>query len=163
MARLAYLSDEDYQTIQLWHGGQFTAVYSVMSRQGGTPAELRDAADELELDYNKLKAKKRKTKQEKNALDELGGLIDSLRYMADYPEEYYSYNPPRRVKINKKIAEDWFKAEALPLIRDEYEQDGRRDLPARRKAWNNFTDYLQKEGLITMHQYETWIHPACCK
>lgn len=35
----------------------------------------------------------------------------------------------------------------------------RGDKPWRAEAWNNFTDYLCKDGLITMKQYETWCHP----
>ena len=30
----------------------------------------------------------------------------------------------------------------LPAVVEEYEQDGIIDGPARREAWNNFTDYL---------------------
>lgn len=30
---------------------------------------------------------------------------------------------------------------------------------ARREAWNNFTDSLRSDGLITLKQYETWVNP----
>lgn len=33
------------------------------------------------------------------------------------------------------------------------------DQVARREAWNNYTDALCKEGRITEHQYNTWVHP----
>ena len=29
----------------------------------------------------------------------------------------------------------------------------------RREAWNNYTDALCKDGLITVKQYETWANP----
>ena len=34
---------------------------------------------------------------------------------------------------------DQFEAEILPFIREEYEQDGEPDWPARREGWNNWT------------------------
>lgn len=52
-----------------------------------------------------------------------------------------------------------FKEGVMPGIRDQYERDGVPDWPARREAWNNYTDMLQKDGMITMHQYSTWTHP----
>lgn len=64
--------------------------------------------------------------------------------------------------MTKKEAEREFKEEVLPQVRERYEQDGRRDIPARSEAWNGWTDGLCKNGRITEHQYETWIHPACC-
>jgi hypothetical protein len=33
------------------------------------------------------------------------------------------------------------------------------DKPAIRQAWNDYTDYLCKAGLITQHQYDTWLGP----
>lgn len=35
----------------------------------------------------------------------------------------------------------------------------RRDKPALREAWNDYTDSLQKNGLITARQYDTWTQP----
>lgn len=32
----------------------------------------------------------------------------------------------------------------------------KKDIPALREAWNNYTDKLCKTGLITQKQYETW-------
>jgi len=50
----------------------------------------------------------------------------------------------------------------LPVIKDVYEQDGRIDECARSESWNNWTDYLCKEGKISDWQYANWTHPACC-
>jgi len=52
-----------------------------------------------------------------------------------------------------------FKEEILPMVKDRYEQDGVIDKPARREAWNNFTDSLCKDGQITLKQYESWNNP----
>lgn len=63
----------------------------------------------------------------------------------------------------KQDAEDAFKRQVMPLIRKQYERDGIPDWPARREEWNNFTDALHRDGLITLRQYETWTHPSICK
>ena len=55
-----------------------------------------------------------------------------------------------------------FEADILPFIQEEYEQDREPDWPARREAWNNWTDALCKDGLISDWQYENWTHPLCC-
>lgn len=34
------------------------------------------------------------------------------------------------------------------------------DKPARREAWGEYTDALQKSGQITMQQYEDWTPPC---
>ncbi len=51
----------------------------------------------------------------------------------------------------------------LPAVVEEYEQDGIIDGPARREAWNNFTDYLCKDDLISDWQYNNWSHPDECE
>lgn len=55
-----------------------------------------------------------------------------------------------------------FQEYVLPFVQDEYEQDGRPDWPARREAWNNWTDGLCKDGEISDWQYENWSHPPDC-
>lgn len=61
--------------------------------------------------------------------------------------------------MTKKEALDRFKADVLPLIKEEFEKDGVVDTPARCEAWNNWTDSLQKGGEITEKQCETWSNP----
>ena len=52
------------------------------------------------------------------------------------------------------------KAEALRDFRQLFNTFGKRgDATAKREDWNNYTDALCKEGLITLHQYETWDQP----
>lgn len=58
--------------------------------------------------------------------------------------------------MTKIQAEEIFKADYLPNI-------SKNDKPAKRQAWNNFTDYLCKDGQITSKQYETWVNPRFVK
>ena len=50
----------------------------------------------------------------------------------------------------------------LPIVVEEYEQDGRPDEVARRETWNNWTDGLCKDRDISDWQYENWTHPDSC-
>ena len=59
-------------------------------------------------------------------------------------------------------ASEQFEAEILPFVQEQYEQDGEPDWPARREAWNNWTDSLCQDGLISDWQYDNWTHPRCC-
>ena len=61
--------------------------------------------------------------------------------------------------MNKKEAEKEFKENILPLVKNKFEQDGKKDIPARAEAWNNWTDSLCKSGIITDWQYNNWTHP----
>jgi len=52
------------------------------------------------------------------------------------------------------------KAEALKDFRLLFKTFGKRgDAIAKREDWNNYTDALCKEGLITLKQYENWGQP----
>ena len=51
----------------------------------------------------------------------------------------------------------------LPYVIETFEQDGQPDKPARREEWNNWTDGLCKEGIISDWQYDNWTHPDCCE
>ena len=54
-----------------------------------------------------------------------------------------------------------FTTEILPMIQEAHEQDGQPDWPARREAWNNWTDSLARDGQISDWQVHNWGHPAC--
>ena len=56
---------------------------------------------------------------------------------------------------------DLFTDEILPMIQEAHEQDGQPDWPARREAWNNWTDALASDGQISDWQVHNWGHPAC--
>jgi hypothetical protein len=49
-----------------------------------------------------------------------------------------------------------FKMDILPLIAEQYEQDGIPDRPARSEAFNDYTDSLCKDGQITDEDYNDW-------
>ena len=59
-------------------------------------------------------------------------------------------------------AVDEFNAHVLPVVKMDFEQDGVADWPARREAWNNWTDGLCKDEQISDWQYVNWSQPACC-
>tara|TARA_R100000734_G_C3314682_1_gene106341 strand:- start:905 stop:1327 length:423 start_codon:yes stop_codon:yes gene_type:complete len=42
-----------------------------------------------------------------------------------------------------------YKAHTLPSIQARYERDGIVDVPARREAWSDLIDYMQKNGQLT--------------
>jgi hypothetical protein len=54
-----------------------------------------------------------------------------------------------------------FTYDILPLIQEQYEQDGIPDNPARCEAWHNWTDSLCKDRQISDWQYMNWGHPPC--
>lgn len=63
--------------------------------------------------------------------------------------------------MNKTEATQIFRENILPdIIAHENETNGRPDKPARRQAWNDFTDGLARDGDITEKQRMTWLHPA---
>ena len=41
----------------------------------------------------------------------------------------------------------------------EYPETFRGDIPAKREYFNNFTDSMCKDKMITLKQYETWTNP----
>ena len=61
-----------------------------------------------------------------------------------------------------KVACDAFESGIIPFITESYERDGRKDWPARREAWNNWTDALCKDGQISLWQYENWSQSLLC-
>lgn len=64
--------------------------------------------------------------------------------------------------MTKKEAELIFKRDILPGVIKEYEKNGRKDMPARSEAWNNWTDSLCKDGQITKWQFNNWTCPKFC-
>lgn len=58
--------------------------------------------------------------------------------------------------MTKKQAEQIFKEEYADYLKTATRTD-------KRCAWCDFTDYLCKDGHITQHQYNTWVHPRFLK
>jgi hypothetical protein len=50
------------------------------------------------------------------------------------------------------------KNEALAMFR-EFDDSPKGDIVWKREAWNNFTDYLCKDGQISSQQYDNWTNP----
>ena len=62
-------------------------------------------------------------------------------------------------------AVDFFEEWIMPAILKTEQENGftqYADLPMRREAWNNYTDALCKDGLISDWQYDNWSQPAVC-
>ena len=57
--------------------------------------------------------------------------------------------------MTKVEADREFIRDILPVVITRY---GAGDVPARREAWNDWTDMLCKEGRITKRQYDTWVN-----
>ncbi len=51
----------------------------------------------------------------------------------------------------------------LPIVKQNMEQDGVPDIPARCEAFNNWTDAMCKDGQISDWQYDNWSHPPSCE
>jgi len=64
--------------------------------------------------------------------------------------------------MSSESVENYFKEVIMPTIRQDYEQDGIPDKPARREAWNNLLDSLQKGGSIHEYQIEDLDCPVTC-
>ena len=58
--------------------------------------------------------------------------------------------------------EDLFIEHIMPYVYEEYEKDCIPDWPARREAWNDYTDSLCKDGEITEEDYNNWDQPSIC-
>lgn len=54
--------------------------------------------------------------------------------------------------MTKKEVESWFKEDFRALLL-------RNDIPAKRMAWNDYVDMLQKEGRISKEKAASWTQP----
>ena len=58
--------------------------------------------------------------------------------------------------LTKREAIRNFRGIILPEVVAQY---GPHDKPAIREAWNDYTDALCKDDIISQRQYETWTYP----
>ena len=58
--------------------------------------------------------------------------------------------------ITRQDVIDMFERDVLPDIIKHY---GDKDIPAKRAAWNDFTDSLYKDCIITLYQNNSWEGP----
>jgi hypothetical protein len=62
--------------------------------------------------------------------------------------------------MTKKEVETEFRTYYMPaILRAEAQSGGGVDGPMRREEWNNYTDYLCKDGRISDAAYSNWTHP----
>lgn len=67
---------------------------------------------------------------------------------------------PRDQRMNKRQVNASFKEGILPHVDSLCrERSGTTDRIARWEAWNDYTDSLCKDGMITPWQYENWANP----
>lgn len=67
---------------------------------------------------------------------------------------------PLAQRMNKRQVDASFKEHVLPEVdRVCIERSGTTDRIARWEAYNNYTDMLCKDGMITIWQYENWGTP----
>ena len=55
-----------------------------------------------------------------------------------------------------------FEGCVLPMIQEQFEQDGEPDIVARSEAWSDFADDLHANEQISDWQVANWEHPDCC-
>jgi hypothetical protein len=77
-----------------------------------------------------------------NNLNETDDMVDRIE------SDYYG--------ITRQDVIDMFERDILPDIIKHY---GDKDIPAKRAAWNDFTDSLCKDGTITLYQNNSWEGP----
>lgn len=63
------------------------------------------------------------------------------------------------MRLTKKTALSIFKEELNRRIESGNWIYYNTDVTAKREAWNNYTDSLCKDGMITKRQYDTWSNP----
>jgi len=63
------------------------------------------------------------------------------------------------MRLTKKTALSIFKEELKRRIESGNWIYYNTDVAAKREAWNNYTDSLYKDGMITERQYDTWSNP----
>ena len=63
------------------------------------------------------------------------------------------------MQITKKQIDKDFRTHILPMVKNHYEEDGIKDIPARCQEYNFFIDQLQKNGEITENQANKYSIP----
>ncbi len=63
---------------------------------------------------------------------------------------------------NEEVLTQWHET-SLQRIHERYEQDYRIDIPARNEDFNNYVDFLCKDGMVTNGQYNNFCLPDIYK
>ena len=102
---------------------------------------LVDVADELGLDEVDLDWDVQQA-LDANCQDKWGVMVD------DVTEAVENHIQERAKEESNRMLEEW-KTWCLPIIKEECEQDGIVDVPARREDWSNFLDAKSKNGELS--------------
>ena len=84
--------------------------------------------------------------------DALTNFEADIDQLAENVTESIRAHMVQRIEDVATMALETFTHTELPAVRAQYEQDGQLDGPARREAWCNWVDYLNKSGRISDYE-----------
>ena len=64
--------------------------------------------------------------------------------------------------MKKYEVEKMFRENIMPGVRQDHEQDGKLNNPARRKAWKDLVDWLAYYDDIRRKDAKDWVYPRIC-
>ena len=64
--------------------------------------------------------------------------------------------------ITRDEAIEGWRNHILPVVTEQFEEDGEADYIARSESFSNYADMLCKSGDISDWQYNNWTHPVEC-
>jgi hypothetical protein len=86
------------------------------------------------------------------AHDALNNFEADISELAENITESIRAQMAQRLEEVTAMALETFTHTALPAVKAHHEEDGEVDIPARREAWCNWVDYLNKEGRISDYE-----------
>ncbi len=90
------------------------------------------------------------------AHDAIGNFEADISELAENMTEFISaqmeQRQQQRLEEVTAMALETFTHTALPAVKAHHEEDGEVDIPARREAWSNFIDSLNKNGEISDYE-----------
>jgi hypothetical protein len=86
------------------------------------------------------------------AHDAIGNFEADISELAENIGESIRAQMEYRIEDVAAMALETFTHTALPAVKAYHEEDGKVDIPARREAWCNWVDYLNKEGRISDYE-----------
>jgi len=142
--RIAGMSPEDYAAT--WGSTDREGVYFYNFSSENQKKDRKWYEGFIRAIRNQIKKVRDNPKDyEPNDAKELEQL---LRYAKDQMRQAESVDEA----MSKRDLIQQFRDDILPAIQKRYEKNGRKDIPARREAWNNWLDALEKGGQITVQQ-----------
>ena len=84
--------------------------------------------------------------------DALANFEADIDQLAENVTESIRAQMVQRIEDVATMALETFTHTELPAVKAQHEQDGQLDGPARREAWCNWVDYLNKEGRISDYE-----------